>query len=301
MKVDSKFAKKIEAGDFIVTAEYVPVASAVASAIETTLKAVGNKPVAINIADNQHGVATSSLAASVIALKAGFEPVLQMVTRDRNRIALQSDLLGAASLGIKNVLCLSGHHQTLTDSPESANVFDMDSTQLIEMVTGMGEKGELGNGGRIDGQFSMLVGAVANPFLKPLELNILRLEKKVEAGAKFIQTHPVFDVKAFSQWLDTARKAGLTAKTAILASLFPLESADQAVKLRDKYADFCVTDEVIERLRGAGSEVDQKKQGLAICVETIKQIRALSGLRGIHILSSGKEPVVSEILGAAGL
>ncbi len=301
MKVDSKFAKKIESGDFIVTAEYVPVVSAVASVIETTLKTIGSKPVAINMADNQHGVATSSLAASVIALKTGFEPVLQIVTRDRNRIALQSDLLGAASLGIKNVLCLSGHHQTLTDSPESANVFDMDSTQLIEIFTRMGEKGELVNGGRIEGQFSMLVGAVTNPFLKPLELNVLRLERKIEAGAKFIQTHPVFDVKGFGQWLDAAHKAGITAKTAILAGIFPLETADQAVRLRDKYADFCVTDDVIGRLKSAGNEAAQKKQGLAICAETIKQIKTLSGLRGIHILSSGKEPVVSEILGAAGL
>ena len=156
---------------------------------------------------------------SVAAIRLGAEPVLQMVTRDRNRIALQSDLLGAASLGIKNVLCLSGYHQTLTGCPESANVFDIDSTQFIELTTRMAEKGVLADGTKIDGQFSMLVGAVANPFLKPLELNLLRLSKKIEAGARFIQTHAVFDIEAFSQWLDAARQEGLTKKAAILASV----------------------------------------------------------------------------------
>jgi len=301
MKVDSKLAKKIETKEFIVTAEYLPSASIVASTIESALKAAGSKPVAINMADNQHGVAMSSLAASVVALQCGVEPVFQLVTRDRNRIALQSDLLGAASLGIKNVLCLSGYHQILTGSPESANVYDVDSTQLIQMATRIGERGELVDGSRIDGQFSMLVGAVANPFLKPLDLNLLRLGKKVDAGARFIQTHPVFDVEAFDQWLDAVRKAGIAGRTAILASVFPLESAGQAVKLRDRYADFCVTDEVIDRLNAAGNEAAQKKQGVAICADVINQIKGLDGLRGIHIMSGGKDIVVAEVLAAAGL
>lgn len=301
MKVDSKLATKIGAGDFIVTAECVPGATATSSTIEAVIKSMGNKLVAVNIADNQHSVAMSSLAGSLAAVKAGVEPILQMVTRDRNRIALQSDLLGAGSLGVRNLLCLSGYHQTLTGSPESANVYDIDSTQFIELVTGMMEKGQLAGGAKIDGAFSMLVGAVANPFLKPLELNILRLGKKVDAGAKFIQTHPVFDVKAFSQWLDAARKEGLTKKAAILAGVFPLSSAAEAVKMRDLYADFCVTDEVIERLKKAGSDAEQKKQGLAICAETIKQIRGLDGLRGVHIISGGKEAEVPGILAAAGL
>ncbi|MGA3285664.1 MAG: methylenetetrahydrofolate reductase, partial [Verrucomicrobiota bacterium] len=226
-------------------------------------------------------------------------PVLQMVTRDRNRIALQSDLLGAASLGIKNVLCLSGYHQTLMGCPESANVFDIDSIQFIHMATRMSENGVLADGTKIDGQFSMLVGAVANPFLKPLELNLFRLGKKIEAGAKFIQTHAVFDIKTFTQWLDAARKEGLTRKAAILAGVYPLENAAEARKLRETYAEFCIPDEIIERLKATGN--DSRKQGLAICVETIKQLKGLDGLRGIHILSGGKEAVVPEILAAAGL
>jgi len=299
MKADSKLAKKIETGDFIITAECAPGATATAAAAEAALKALGAKPLVVNIADNSHGVAMSSVAASAAAIRLGAEPVLQMVTRDRNRIALQSDLLGAASLGIKNVLCLSGYHQTLIGCPESANVFDIDSTQFIQMTTGMSEQGVLADGTKINGQFSMLVGAVANPFLKPLELNLFRLGKKIEAGARFIQTHAVFDVETFRQWLDAARKEGFTKKAAILASVFPLQSAAEALKLRDTYAEFCIPDKVIERLKAAGN--DSRKDGLAICVETIQQLKGLDGLRGIHILSGGKEAVVPELIAASGL
>jgi methylenetetrahydrofolate reductase (NADPH) len=299
MKVDSKLANKIESGDFIITAECAPGTTASGMAAEATLKALGSKPLAVNFADNSHGVALSSVAASMAAMRLGIEPVLQMVTRDRNRIALQSDLLGAASLGIKNVLCMSGYHQTLIGCPESVNVFDIDSIQLIELTSRMSGNGVLADGTRIDGQFSMLVGAVTNPFMKPMELNMFRLNKKLEAGARFIQTHAIFDIQAFGIWLDTARKEGITGKAAILAGVYPLESVAEAQRLRDTYAEFCIPDEVIDRLKKAGDA--GKKEGLAICVETIKQLKALTGLRGIHILSGGKESVVPDLIAASGL
>ena len=299
MKLDSKFAKQIDSGNFILTAECAPGATASGAATEAALKSLGAKPVVVNISDNSHGVAVSSVAGSLAALKLGAEPVLQMVTRDRNRIALQSDLLGAASLGIKNVLCLSGYHQTLIGCPDSANVFDIDSTQFIELTARMSESGVLADGTKINGQFAMLVGAVANPFLKPMELNLFRLGKKIEAGAKFIQTHAVFDVKAFTAWLAAARKEGFTKKAAILASVYPLESADEALKLRETFAEFQIPDAIIERLKKAGG--NGRKEGVAICVEIIKQLKGLEGLRGIHILSGGREAVVPEIIAAAGL
>ena len=301
MKVDSKLAKKMANGDFIVTAEFLPAATADGPAVEATLRALGNGPAAVNVADNHYGVAMSPIAASVAVLKSGAEPICQIVTRDRNRIALQSDLLGAAYLGIRNVLCLSGYHQTLTRCRESANVYDIDSTQFIEMVTRMSEKGVLADGTRIDGQFSMLVGAVANPFLKPLELNMLRLNKKIEVGARFIQTQAVFDVETFGQWLDAVRGEGITKKAAILAGVLPLDGAAEAQKLRDTYTDYYIGDKVVERLKAAGNDTAQKKEGVAICIETIKQLQKMDGLRGIHILSGGKEKVVPEILAASGL
>jgi methylenetetrahydrofolate reductase (NADPH) len=299
MKMDSQLARKIDNGEFILTAEHAPRATASQSATEAALKSLGGKLTAVNLGDNQHGVAMSSLAASAAALKMGLEPVLQMVTRDRNRIALQSDLLGAASLGIKNVLCLSGYHQTLIGCPEANNVFDIDSTQFVATTTRMCEQGLLADGTKIDGPFSMLVGAVANPFLKPLELNLLRLHSKIEAGARFIQTHAVFDLDAFSQWLEAVRQAGFTKQVAILASVFPLESAEEARKLRDIHPDFYVPEEVMKKLPAAGNGAG--KIGLALCVETIKKLKTMEGVRGIHILSGGKEAVVPELLAAAGL
>jgi methylenetetrahydrofolate reductase (NADPH) len=301
MKNEKKFTDQIKGGDFMVTAEYLPKAETEGSAVKAALLSLKEVPSAVTVLDNSMGVAMSSMAASVALLQAGIEPICQVVTRDRNRIALQSDLLGAAALGIRNILCLSGYHQTLTDSPESANVYDLDSTQLINMVKKMRENGELLNGEKIDGPFPIIAGAVVNPYLKPLELNIIRLAQKIEAGADFIQTRAVFDVDGFKQWLEAARQAGIADKTAILASVLPLESAEEAERLSDKYTEFQIPASVIERLRSAGDRQAQKKEGMAICIETINKIKDIHGLHGIHILSGGKEESIPDILSASGL
>jgi methylenetetrahydrofolate reductase (NADPH) len=297
MKPDGKLAGKLDGKDFIFTAEYLPLAGTDASLVETSAKNFGNRLAAVNVADNHYGVAMSSLAASVALSRAGIEPVYQLVTRDRNRIALQSDLLGAASLGIKNVLCLSGFHQTLIDCPQAANVFDIDSIQLIALVKKMNE-GLLLDGMKIQGDFSMLIGAVANPNMKPLELNIMRLNKKAAAGAAFIQTQAVFDVEVFQQWLEAATKAGITENTAILAGVLPLKSAAQAQQLLDTHTDFIIPIAVLDRIKAAGDAEAQRQEGLKIAVETIKKLKALPGLRGVHILSGGNEAVLPDLLAA---
>ena len=299
MKPDSALANKIDSREFMVTAEYLPRSGAGTQIVEDCARIFKNGPVAVNVADNHYGVAMSSLAASVILSRAGIEPVYQMVTRDRNRIALQSDLLGAASMGIKNVLCLSGYHQVLTGCPESANVFDIDSIQLIATVKKMSGEGLLLDGNKIEGAFSMLAGAAANPFLKPLELNIMRLKKKVKAGAAFIQTQAVFDIEEFKRWLETARGEGITEKVAILAGVLPLTGAAEAKKLNETFTDFSIPDEMIARLESAGNEVAQLKEGIAICTGLIKQLKGLPGLRGIHIFSGGNETVVPGLIAAA--
>jgi methylenetetrahydrofolate reductase (NADPH) len=299
MKVESKLANKLANGEFIVSVEFLPKVGSDAQATEAALKAMGNGFTAVNMADNCHKIGMSSIAASVAAIKVGAEPICQMVTRDRNRIAIQSDLLGASYLGIKNLLCLSGYHQTLATCPESANVYEIDSTQFIELVTNMGEKGVLADGTKIEGQFSMLVGAVANPFQKPLELNILRLQKKVDAGAKFIQTSAVFDVDAFGQWLDASISSQVTAKAAILAGVLALDSAAEAERLRKTYTDYSIPDSVIERLKKAGDEAGQRKEGLNICVETIKKLKKMKGLRGIHIHAGCKGAISPDALRAS--
>jgi methylenetetrahydrofolate reductase (NADPH) len=301
MKPDGRLAKCIDGKDFIITAEYLPRASTNPSVSETIAKALNDKIQAVNVADNPNGIVNSSLASSIVLNHSGIEPIYQLVTRDRNRIALQSDLLGAASLGIKNVLCLSGYHQTLTECPESANVYDIDSIQLIAAVTQIRDEGILLDGTKIEGDFAMLVGAVANPYLKPLELNILRLAKKVEAGARFIQTQAVFDVQGFTEWMDMARTEGITDKTAILAGVLVLNDAEEAEALREKHTDFDIPDAIIERMKNVGDQEAQKKEGLTIAAEIIKEIKNIEGVRGIHILSGGKETSVPELLSASGL
>ncbi|MDD5127105.1 MAG: methylenetetrahydrofolate reductase [Dehalococcoidales bacterium] len=291
MRPDSRLAAKVAGKDFIMTAEYLPLTGTGITAISGALS---GSLTAVNVTDNHYGIALSSLAASVLLLRAGIEPVLQVVTRDRNRIALQSDLLGAAALGMKNVLCLSGYHQTLIGSPESANVFDIDSIQLIATIKKM-NSGTLLDGTKVKGDFAMLVGAAANPFLKPMELNMIRLAKKVAAGADFIQTQAIFDVAAFAQWLEAANKEDLTGKTAILAGVLPLTSAAQAEKLREKHTDFIIPDKIIGQIKASGDDVAQKKEGLAICVEIIQQLKSMPGLRGIHLLSGGNESAVPEL------
>ncbi len=210
-------------------------------------------------------------------------------------------MLGAASLGIKNVLCLSGYHQYITGCPESANVYDIDSIQLTDAVNRMNSEKILPDGVKIEGDFSMLIGAVTNPNLKPLELNIIRLVKKVEAGAKFIQTQAVFDVKAFSEWLEAANKEGITKKVAILAGVLPLENAEEAEMLLETFSDYEIPDEIINRLKKAGDKDAQRKEGLKISVEIIKELKKMTGLRGIHILSGGYEAILPELLSQSGL
>jgi methylenetetrahydrofolate reductase (NADPH) len=296
--MESLLAKKIIAGDFIITAEYLPDTDIDA---KPRNKFINCPAVAVNVADNPFGPVISSLAGAIKLKQAEIEPIYQLITRDRNRIALQSDILGAAALGIKNILCLSGYHQTLTDMPESASVYDLDSIQLIELVNQMNNERTLLNGSKIKGNYSMLAGAVVNPYLRPLELNIMRLMKKVKAGARFIQTQAVFNTTDFHEWLHAAYQEGITEKSAIIAGIYPLESYEEALSLLKKHTDFYIPESHIKRIKEAGNPEAQMKMGIAICVETIGKIKEMKGLSGIHIISGGREGIVGEIISDAGL
>jgi methylenetetrahydrofolate reductase (NADPH) len=296
--MESLLSKQIEAGDFIITAEYLPGTDL---EVDPIVKLKNSGALAINVADNPFGPVISGFSTAIKLTQGGIEPIFQLITRDRNRIALQSDLLGAASSGIKNILCLSGYHQTLTEMPESSNVYDIDSIQLIGTITRMNKEGTLLNGTKIKGNFSILVGAVANPYLRPLDLNIMRLAKKVKAGAKFIQTQAVFNTTDFQEWLNAAYNEGITEKAAIIAGIFPLESYDETMALMEKHTDFYIPESHIKSLKDAGNTEEQKKRGISICVETINKIKEMKGLSGIHIISGGKEDIIAEIIAQAGL
>jgi len=294
-------ASKIKAGEFVITAEYVPPAAADDLAIKTAIETMGDSLAAVSVADNNGGIGTSSLAASSVLLGLGREPIYQVVTRDRNRIAIQSDLLGASVLGIKNVVCTSGHHQTLTGCSNSANVYDLDAIQVILAIRQMRDEGTLLNGTTISGRFSMLIGTVANPYLRPLDLNMIQLSKKTRAGADFIHTQPVFDTDEYALWLDATHKEGLADRAAILVGILPLSSAEEAEKLRDAHTELRIPDSLVARLKAATNADAQETEGMKICAEIVGKVKGMKGVRGIHILSGGREKLVSKLRAAAGL
>lgn len=301
MKPNSNLAGAIQSAGFIVTAEYWPPPAAESAEIKAGAQLLGNSVAAVSIADNHRGIGMSSLAASSVFLQLGREPIYQVVTRDRNRIAIQSDLLGAAALGIKNILCTSGHHQTLTGCSDSANVYDLDAIQVVSAVRQMCDKGTLLDGTAIAGKFSVLIGTATNPYLRPLELNLIQLAKKIEAGADFILTQPVFDLDEFGAWLSAAKKEGLTDRTAILAGVLPLTSAEEAEKLRADHTELRIPDTMIAKLKAAGNADAQEKEGLKLCAEIIGKLKGAKGIRGVHILSGGREKLVSKLRAAASL
>jgi methylenetetrahydrofolate reductase (NADPH) len=254
---------------------------------------------AINVTDNQIAmVRMSSLAGCVLLKQTGAEPVLQLALRDRNRLALQSDLLGAAALGIRNVLCLAGDHQQLGNHPSSMGVYDIDPIHLIQMVKGLRDDHRLMNGLAITGEVPMFIGAVANPTLDSTGLGILGLRKKVAAGADFIQTQAVFDVASFEAWMDEVRKQGLHEKVSILPSVLPIKSLEMARRMRAGIPGLRIPEALLLRMENAP---DASEVGAKFGVELIEQLRAIPGIRGVHIMAVAWEEIVPRIVKEAGL
>jgi len=240
----------------------------------------------------------SSVAACAILKQIGLDPVMQMTCRDRNRIAIQADVLGAVALGVGNLLCLSGDHQKFGNHPESKNVHDIDSMQLIQMVAALRDDAQFLSGDKVFGGVRMFIGAAANPFADPFEFRPLRLEKKVRAGADFIQTQGVFDVERFARYMELVRERGLHEQVYILAGIIPMKSAGMARYMRDYVAGLTVLDELVERMEDAE---DAKEEGVRIALEIIEQLREIEGVHGIHIMAVAWEDIVPVIVERAGL
>jgi len=255
----------------------------------------------VNITDNQTAVVRmSSWAASIIAIEEGLEPNYQMVCRDRNRLAMQADILGAYALGIRNILCLSGDHQQFGDHPQSKGVYDIDSIQLIGMVKKMRDEGKFLGGADIDEPPKLFIGAAANPFAEPFEWRVYRLAKKVKAGADFIQTQCVFNMQRMREWVKQANDMGLTENTYILAGVTPMKSLGMAKYMKAKVPGMDVPDEIIKRLQG----VDKKKQadeGIQIACEQIQEFKETKGIAGVHLMAIEWEHKVPEIAERAGM
>ena len=301
MKTESRLEKVLSTGQFAVTAECGPPRGADVSALEEKGKRLLGYVDAVNVTDNQTAIVRmSSMAACSILKGLGHEPILQMVTRDRNRIALQSDLFGAYALGIRNVLCLTGDHQCFGNQKEAVGVFDIDSIQLVKTVRDMREQGTIIGGTEIQVPPKMFIGAAANPFADPAEWRVVRLAKKVQAGADFIQTQCIFNINRFEQFMTRAQDMGLTESVRILAGITPLKNAGMARYMSTKVAGMDIPEEIVKRLSALPKE-EQPQEGIKISVETIERVKEIKGVAGVHLMAIEWEEKVPEILNAAGI
>jgi methylenetetrahydrofolate reductase (NADPH) len=282
----------------VVTAECQPPQGADGSAVKKWAASLPRTVRAVVIAENHEAIRACALSCAALLLGEKIEPVLPLVVRDRNRIALQSDALGAAVLGVSNVLCLSGDHQTLGVSPSAAGAFDVDPVQLLQILKAMRDDGVLLGGERLAPPPALFLGAVAHPDARPMKLNLLQTEKKVAAGAQFLLTQAVWDATAFSEWMKAVRDVGLPDRVHILASVRPLADAGDADALRKRHKAAAIPDAVVDRLRKAASPA---REGIAVCAELAAALKEVPGVRGIHLLSAGREDAVSFILEQAGL
>ncbi|MFE2998751.1 methylenetetrahydrofolate reductase [Nocardia sp. NPDC059246] len=288
-------------GRFAVTAELGPPRGADADAVANKAELLREWVDAVNVTDNQGAnVRMSSLGASALVQRAGVAPVMQLTCRDRNRMALQSDLLAAGALGVPHVLLLTGDHPKAGDHPEAKPVFDLDGIQLTWMARAMRDDGVLLSGDEIKVRPEWLIGTVENPFAPPLQMRADRLAKKVSAGAEFVQTQYVFDIDVFSQWIDRLRDMGVTEKCAVLAGVGPIRSLRALEFLRTGVPGVNVPDEVANRLRGV-PEKRVADEGIQLCAETIQRLTEIPGVAGVHVMAVGFERGVPEILERAGI
>lgn len=297
----SNLHKVLLDGEFAVTGECGPPRGADKSVMDKKGELLRGFVDAVNVTDNQTAIVRmSSIAASKHLLDLGLEPVMQMVCRDRNRIAIQSDILGAYSLGIRNILCLSGDHQTFGSQPDAMNVFDIDSTNLIRTVKDMRDEGKDMSGFKLKETPKMFIGAAANPFADPFEYRVLRLGKKIDAGVDFIQTQCIYNMKRFREWIRLAREEGLTEQVYILGGVTPIKTVGMARYMKNKVAGMDIPDEIINRVAGVPKE-KATEEGMKICLETIQELKEMDGVHGVHVMAIEWEEKVEEIVNRAGL
>jgi methylenetetrahydrofolate reductase (NADPH) len=301
MNTDSVLEKVFRAGHIAVTGECGPPRGALPDVVKEKAELLRGYVDAVNVTDNQTAmVRMSSFAASLLLKQVQMQPVMQMVTRDRNRLAMQSDIIGAYAHGINTMLCLSGDHPHFGDHPMAAGVFDLDSVQLIQTVRRMRDEGKFQGGADIKNPPKMFIGAAANPFADPFELRVARLAKKVNAGVDFIQTQCIYNMDKFEQWMKGVRARDLHKQVYIMAGVTPMKSVGAARYMKNKVPGMDVPDHLVERMAGTPKE-KQAQEGINICVETIQRLLTIEGVAGIHIMAIEWESAVEEIVKRSGL
>lgn len=313
LKSGSNLERVLAAGHFAVTGELGPPKSLNTDVVRKKIGLLKGYVDAANVTDNQTGIVRlSSIGTGILLAQEGLEPVIQMTCRDRNRLAIQSDLMGGYIHGIRNVLCLSGDHQSFGNHPGAKNVHDLDSMQLIRMVRDMRDSNAFQCGEEIKGGGPKLfVGAAASPFSSPVAHRPLRLAKKIVAGADFVQTQMIFDLEAFKAYMRRVVDMGLHEKVAILAGVGPLKSVPMARFLHEQIPGIVIPEPCIARMEGAVKGIDPddkiavrdagRREGIEMCVELIQQVREIEGVAGIHIMAILWEEAIADIVTAAGL
>ncbi|MDR3629007.1 MAG: methylenetetrahydrofolate reductase [Desulfocapsaceae bacterium] len=299
LRSGSNLEKILKSGQFAFTGELGPPRGSDVDEVREKAKFLKGNVDSVNITDNQTAmVRMSSWAASLIAIQEGLEPNYQMVCRDRNRLAMQADILGGSALGIRNMLCLSGDHQKFGDHPDAKGVFDIDSIQLIAMVRQMRDEGKFLSGGDLHGAPKMFIGAASNPFADPFEWRVHRLAKKIAAGADFIQTQCIYNMEKFREFIRLANEEGLTENVYILAGVTPMKSVGMAKYMKNKVPGMDVPDDIIKRLQGV--EKNQVSQeGINIACEQIEEFKTMKGVHGVHLMAIEWEHKVPEIAAQA--
>jgi methylenetetrahydrofolate reductase (NADPH) len=312
-KSGSNLERVLRAGHFAATAELGPPQSADPEVIRNKARFLKGVVDAVNITDNQTAIVRmSSIGAGVLAMGEGLEPIIQMTCRDRNRLAIQADLLGAYAQGVRNLLCLTGDHQSFGNHPQAKNVHDLDSIQLVRMVKDLRDEGRFQCGDEVKGLLPrFFIGAASNPFGDPFDFRPYRLAKKAAAGADFCQTQLIYDVPRFREFMKRVVDMGLHEKVYILAGVGPLKSAGAARYMRDKVPGMIVQEEYVQRMEAAvaGMPKEDKKgrreawqeAGIRICIEQIQEIREIPGVAGVHIMAIEWEEAVRPIVEGAGL
>jgi len=300
-KSGSNLEKVLKAGHFAFTGECGPPQGANVEKLREKAQHLKGMVDAVNVTDNQTAVVRmSSWAASLILLQEGLEPNFQMVCRDRNRLAMQSDILGVYAHGIRNMLCLSGDHQKFGNHPQSKNVYDIDSMQLIHMVKTMRDESKFLNGEEIDVPPRLFIGAASNPFADPFDFRVYRLAKKIEAGADFIQTQCIYNMDKFREFMKRVVDMGLHEKCYILAGVTPMKSVGMARYMAKQVPGMDVPESLIKRLKGAGKG-KAAEEGIKFAVEQIQEFKEMEGVAGVHLMAIEWEHRVPEIAEMAGM
>jgi 5,10-methylenetetrahydrofolate reductase len=302
MKAGSRLEKILSEGKFSVTGECGPPKSADGNVIAEKAKLLNGYIDAANITDNQTAVVRiSSMASGVIAQQNGVEAIMQMTCRDRNRLAMQADILGAVALGIKNILCLTGDHMSFGNHPQAKGVHDIDSVQLIRMYKDMRDEKRFQCGEEMAVEPRLFIGCAENPFGDPFEFRTLRLKKKVLAGADFVQTQCIFNIPKFKKWMEMVRAEGLHQEIKILAGITPIKGAGMAKYMKNFVPGMDVPQEIVDRIAGQEKGAPQQEEGKKLAVEMIKELAEVEGVAGVHIMAVEWEPAVPEIVEKAGL